>query len=189
MQVTSKETYKVVRSILRDKEFKQYQISKKEKVTFSLVNRIVNWMVSRGYAAKRDGHYSLVSPAAILNLFPIYRQMKPFEILVVSLPAKEALRIMKSRSALCLASALSFHDDYYRDSAIYAYIMDEKLIDELKGLPKGFTHIELFREDLNPDDFERKKGAIITNKARTMIDLFCANKAYVAERLIKREYA
>ncbi len=185
MQITSKETYKVVRAILQEKEFKQYQISKKQQVTFSLVNRIVNWMVSRGYVAKRINHYAIVSPTAILNLFPIYRQMKPVETFDIALPEKEALQMMKGRAILCLTSALSFYDDYFRDTAIHAYIKDRSLVDEFKALPKGFTHIELYEEDLNPDDFV-KENQMLTNKTRTIIDLFCANKAYTAQRLMKK---
>ncbi len=188
MQVTSKETYKVVRAILRDRKFKQYQISKKEKITFSLVNRVVNWMVSRGYVAKRQGYYELVSTGAIFSLFPIYRQMKPYETFDVALKEKEALGLINRKAALCLSSALSTYDDYYRDSAIHAYVLDEDIVDELKHLPKGFTHVELYNEDLNDEDFEKKGGRMVTSKIRTIIDLFCANKAYAAERLIKKEW-
>jgi len=186
-KITSKETYKVVRAVLRDRKFKQYQISKKEKVTFSLVNRIVNWMKSRGYVAKRNGYYELISPGAVFGLFPIYRQMKPVEVFDVSLKDKEVLDLMRGKAALCLSSALSNYDDYFRDTAVHAYVLDEKIIDELKDQPKGFTHIELYREDLNADDFEKIRGQKVTNKIRTVIDLFCANKAYAAERLMKKE--
>lgn len=189
MQVTRKEAYKAVRAILTEKKFKQIEISKKTKVTFSLVNRIVKWMISLGYVGKRKGHYELISPSAIFNLFPLYRQLKPAASFNVELEPQEAMKMLEGKAALCLTSALSAYDDYYRDSAIYAYIKDEKLVEELKDQPKGLTHIELFREDLNPDDFVREKGILMTNKTRTIIDLFCANKAYAAERLIKKEFA
>lgn len=188
MQVTSRETYKVVRAILREKKFKQYQISKKEKVTFSLVNRIVNWMVSRGYVAKRNGYYELISPGAVFSLFPIYRQLKPIADFDVALKEKEVLELMKGKAALCLSSALSEYDEYFRDSAIHAYVLDEKIVGKMKDLPRGFTRVELYKEDLNADDFEKIGGQKATSKIRTVIDLFCANKTYVAERLIKNEW-
>ncbi|MEW6748450.1 MAG: hypothetical protein AB1295_01965 [Candidatus Micrarchaeota archaeon] len=188
MKVTSRETYKVIRAVLEMKTFKQYQISKKEKVTFSLVNRIVNWLVAQRYVAKRTGYYELVSPSAILALFPLYRKIKPRDSLDVAMPAKEVLGMLKGKGVLCLTSALAYYDEYFRDPAIHVYLDDEKISKELKGLPKGYTHIEIYREDLNSDDFVTVKGQRITKKIRTVADLFCANKAYTAERLIKKEW-
>ncbi len=188
MKVTSKETYKIIRAMLEMKKFTQYEISKKENVTFSLVNKVVNWFVSRGYVARRQGNYEVITPAAIFNLFPLYRTMKPYATFDVNLPRKEALEMIKGKGILCLTSALSYYDSYYRDPAIYAYVKDEKLVDELKRARKGLTRVELFEEDLNADDTIKKNGQLITSKARTVIDLFCANRAYAAEMLIKREW-
>lgn len=188
MQVTRKETYKVVRAILTEKRFKQTQISEKADVTFSLVNRIVNWLVSLGYVARRKGHYELVSPGAIFSLFPLYRQLKRCETFRVDKPPEEVMKMMEKKTALCLISALSHYSDYYRDPAIYAYITDESIVELLQSLPEGRTHIALFREDLNGDDFVKEKGVVLTSKIRTIMDLYCANRSYAAEYLIRREY-
>lgn len=188
VRVTSKETYKIVRAILELKKFTQYALSKETGVTFSLVNRVVNWFVSRGFVARRTGHYELISPGAVFALFSLYRKIKPVMMFDVNLSSKEVLALLKSKGVLCLTSALSFYDDYYRDPAVYLYIKDEKLLEELKRLPKGYTHIEVFKEDLNISDFEKKRGQLVTNKIRTVIDLFCAGKAYAAERLVKKEW-
>ena len=188
MQVTSKEIYKVVRAILTEKKFKQIQISEKEKVTFSLVNRTVNWMVSLGYVGKRKGYYELISPGAVFNVFPLYRQLKPTATFNVEVPPEEAMKMLRGRAALCLTSALGFYSDYYRDPAIYAYALDKKVLKDLHDLPEGGTRIEIYEEDLNPDDFIKEKGQMVTNKTRTIIDLYCANKAYAAEWLVKREF-
>ena len=187
MKVTSGETYKVMRAILERKRFTQYEISKTEKVTFSLVNRVVNWLVGAGYVAKRKGFYELTAPAAIFGLFSIYRKMKPFASYEVKLEQKEVQGLLKGNAALCLNSALSHYDGYYRDPVIYAYALDEKLEQALKALPKGYTRIELYKEDLNAEDIV-KKGQWKTSKIRTAIDLFCANRAYAAERLVKKEW-
>ena len=188
MKVTSKETYKIIRALLELKKFKQYQISKKEKVTFSLVNRVVNWLVSQKYVVKRIGHYELVSAPAIFGLFPLYRKMKPAETFDVVLSPKEVIEMLKGKGTLCLTSALSYYDNYYRDPVIHLYLEDQKILKDLKELKKGYTHIEVYHEDLNSNDFITTKGQRITNKIRTIIDLFCANKAYAAERLIKKEW-
>jgi len=188
MKITSRETYKIVRAILQLKRFTQYEISKKENVTFSLVNRTVNWFVEIGYIAKSNGRYELAAPASVISLFPLFRKMKPFAVFDIDLPRETVLGILKGKSILCLTSALSFYDDYYRDPSIYAYAKNDILAEELKDYPKGYAHIELFKEDLNKDDFIKKGGHEITTKTRTVIDLFCSGKGYSAERLIKKEW-
>lgn len=188
MKITSRETYKIVRAMLKRKRFTQYEISKEEGITFSLVNRVVNWLVQRGYVRRQKGGYELVSAGAIFSLFPIYRHMAPYASFDVSLSREEALRMLKPKGALCLTSALAFYDDYFRDEAIHAYLEDEKALEELKRMPKGFRRIELYKEDLNKEDFVKIKGKKVTDKIRTVVDLLCANKAYTAERLLKREW-
>lgn len=188
MKVTSRETYKVIKAILELKKFTQYQISKKEKVTFSLVNSIVNWLVYHYYVTKRTGYYEVTAPATIFTLFTLHRKMKPDAIFDVNLSRSTILKMIRSKGVLCLTSALSYYDDYYRDPAIYIYLDNTKTIEELKHMPKGYTHIEIYKEDLSKDDFIKKKGQLITNKIRTIIDLFCGNKAYTVERLIKKEW-
>jgi hypothetical protein len=188
MKMTSKETYKIIRSILQLKKFKQYEISKKENVTFSLVNSVVNWLVYQYYVTKRTGYYEVTAPSSIFSLFPLHRKMKPYATFDVNIPREEMIELIKGKGMLCLTSALSYYDSYYRDPAIYIYLKDESLIHDLKDLPKGYTHIEIYEEDLNGDDFVTMKGHRITTKLRTIIDLFCANKTYAAERLIKKEW-
>lgn len=188
MKVTSRETYRIVRAMLRYRKFTQYQLSKKEGITFSLVNRTVNWFVQRGYVKKQTGHYELVSPGAIFNLFPIYRRMNPYASFDIDLPNEEAAKMIGKKGVLCLTTVLAYYDDYYRDATIHAYLEDEKVLDELKGMRKGYCHIELYKDDLNKNDFVKLKGQNVTNKIRTVVDLFCSNKAYAAERLIKKEW-
>ena len=188
MKVTSRETYRIVRAILNYKRFTQYEISQKEKITFSLVNRTVNWFLRMGYVRKREGCYELVSAGAIFNLFPLYRRMQTYATFDVNLSHENALNLIKDKGTLCMTSALAYYDDYYRDSTIHAYLEDEKLIDELKSMPKGYTHIEIYKEDLNKGDTVKIRNQKVTDKIRTVIDLFCGNKAYAAEKLVKREW-
>lgn len=201
MKLTNKKTYLVVRAILQKKKFKQYQIGKEEKVSLHLVNNLVKWLISLGYVARRNGnltkqedtgkrrgYYELVSAGAIFNLFLLNRQLKPIASFNVEPSAVEVMKMLEDKAALCLTSALSHYSDYYRDPAIYAYALDKTLLNDLKDLPEGKTRIEIFEEDLNGEDFVTKKDVRLTNKIRTIIDLYCANKAYAAEWLVRREF-
>lgn len=188
MKPTSKETYKVISAMLEMKKFTQYRISKERGVTFSLVNRVVNWFVAGGTVAKRTGYYELVSAAGIFSIFPIYRKLKPFATFNLELSREQVLELAGKDAVLCLTSALSYYDDYYRDPSIYLYTADERFLKEIINLRKGYTHVEIYLDDLHGNGITKKNGHAVTDKVRTVVDLFCNNKAYVAERLVKREW-
>lgn len=189
MKVTSKRAYLVVKAVLEKGKFTQYAIGKETNVAFSGVNRVVNWLVSLGYVAKRKGYYELVAPAPVFSLFPLNRRLKPFASFEIGPDRKQALELIKGKTALCLTTALSFYDDYFRDPSLHAYLNDENLLGELKRLPRGFTRVALYREDLSADDFIEKNGFRVSDQTRTVIDLFCGNKAYAAERLLRRKWS
>jgi hypothetical protein len=174
--------------MLNLKKFTQYEISKQEKISFSLVNRVVNWFLSRGYVAKRTRYYEVISPTAIFNLFPIYRKLKPYEVLDIDIQEEQLYNILGKNAKFCLTTALSRYDNFFRDPAIHIYLDDSQILSNLKKFPKGYSHIEVYKEDLNKNDFIENKGVLITSKTRTIIDLFCAKKAYAAERMIKKEW-
>ncbi|MFA5929830.1 MAG: hypothetical protein WC861_03020 [Candidatus Micrarchaeia archaeon] len=188
MKPTGKETYKIISAMLEMKKFTQYQISKERGVTFSLVNRVVNSFVSLGCVAKRTGYYELVSAPAIFGIFPIYRKLKPFATFNVELNKEQVLELAGKNAVLCLTSALANYDDYYRDPSIHLYSSDERFLKEIINLRKGYTHIELYLDDMHGNGIAKKNGQAVTDKVRTVVDLFCNNKAYVAERLVKREW-
>ena len=90
------------------------------------MNRAVNWLVGAGYVAKRTGCYELIAPAAVFGLFFIYRKMKPFASYEVKIESKELQKLLKGKAALCLNSALSHYDSYYRDPVVYAYSLNDE---------------------------------------------------------------
>jgi len=99
---------------------------------------------------------------------------------------KVAKWLSKKKVVYCLTSALQEYDSYFRDPSINVY-GDERVVRELEKLPKGLTRVNVYEADmsLEPDTVE-KEGVRITSKVRTVIDLFCDNKAYITERLVKR---
>lgn len=188
MKVTSKQTFRVVKAMLELGRFKQYEISKKEGVTFSVVNRVVNWFVYQGLVAKRKGYYELVSPAGILNLFPLDRRMAPARAIDVELKPREVLEKLKDKGVLCLTSALPYYDNYFRDPSIHVYLEDHGLINEFRSARPGYTKIFTYDQDLPVNNAVKHGGQLVTDEVRTIIDLFCSNKSYAAERLVKRKW-
>lgn len=189
MKLTQEKTYKVVKEILAGKTFRQLEISRSTGVSFGQVNKVVNWLVELGYVTKGKEGYSLRGAVAIVNIFPLYRQMKNLLIgeLSIDIDNKQLIDALKrNKGALCLTSALQEYDSYYRDSAVRVY-GDDKLLKELGDYEKGNTKIEIYRDDIgNERDMVNKEGIPATDEIRTVIDLYCSSFAYASDRLVRR---
>jgi hypothetical protein len=191
MKLTSPKTYRVVRFALENQLFRQYEVPKQVGVSFGIVNRTVNWMVSRGFASKSNKGYQVNAPAALANAFALFRKMEDQRIGVFEIEAKkediqEALD--KMGATACLSTALAYYDDYLRDPAICVY-GDEKIIQFLRQARPGSTRVEVYEDDLKQeDDFSIIKGKRVTKRVRTIIDLLCSFRAYGAENLIRNTW-
>jgi len=189
MKLTNKKTYPIIKEILAKKEFKQLEISKSTKVSFGRVNKVVNWLVERGYVTRGKGVYVLRGAVAVINVFPFDRQMKKLLIgdLSIDIGKGQLMELIKKhKGALCLTSALQEYDSYYRDPAIRIY-GDERLLKELENFDKGNTKIEIYGDDIGrEEDFGGIRGVRTTDEIRTVIDLYCSPFAYASDRLIRK---
>lgn len=191
MKLTRPQTYKVISFVLEKRAFKQLEAQKAVGVSFGLVNRVTKWMVSRGFAARREGKYAVVAPAALTQVFSLFRRMEELRVasLMLDVEPREAVKLLAGRGGvLCLTTALAFYDDYVRDPAVHAYAGPEA-IEKLREFGEGRTRIDVYADDLKqPQDFIEVKGARITGKVRTIIDLLCSERAYAAEKIIKKTW-
>ncbi|MBI5159170.1 hypothetical protein HY992_03560 [Candidatus Micrarchaeota archaeon] len=182
----------MARYILEKGKFNQLEASRETGVSIGLVNRITHWLVERGYVAKTSRGYELVMPAAFLSLFPIYRKMEKLATATYKINIKEAelsALLKKHRAVLCLTSASQYYDAFMRDSSVHVYCENDGLKKELASRLTGLTSVTLYSPDVSLDgDVEKKKGFLLTNKLRTMIDLLCSNKAYAAESMMRKRW-
>jgi len=192
MKVTSRQTYRLVRWMLEHPEFKQLRASKETGVAFSRVNKVVNWLVDVGYAARIANGYRLVSPVALLGLFRLNRSMGKLRTSTFEVQAERKELdglIQKTDSVYCLTSALSRYDTYFRDPSIHVYAGKE-LADELLKFPRGLARLDLYRDDLGaPEDVIHSGSGDYTSEMRTIIDVICSDRSYAAERLIKKKWS
>ena len=191
MKLTSPKTYRVVRFALEKGVFKQTEARDACGVAFGLANRVTNWLVARGYVAKEPGGYRVIAPAALAQAFSYFRRMEELKTAFFDVGTSPAAlkKLFKEHDAvLCLTSALQHYDDYFRDPAIHVYATPA-LVTALKQLPPGRTRIEVYADDLQePKDFVKEKGVVVTGRIRTLIDLACSQRAYAADRLVKKTW-
>lgn len=193
LNLRSEKTYRVINYILKKREFSQKEICEKTRVSKGWVSHTVNWLLEQRFVKKSNSKYALVNAAIIFSLFPLFRKMNKNLMESFSLnvdPKRVFKEIAKRKVVFCGTTALQYYSGYFKDPSINVYSNDKKLFQELKTeIPGGLTKINVYKPDLCLEiDIEKKKGINLTNAVRTIIDLFCDDKAYTAKELIEKTY-
>lgn len=190
VDLTNEQTYKVVDYILNHREFNQKEICKTTGVSKGWVSKVVTRIAAKDYIAKAGKNYRLKAPTALISLFPLFRSMPANLLLSKSIDAYKVPLfkfLARKKVVYCTTSALQLYSSYFRDPSINIYSEDKELLDEFKKMPEGMVRINVYKPDLPMErDVVKHKKKLLTSEIRTVIDLFCDNKAYAAEELIRR---
>jgi len=185
MNITSKVTYKIIRDILLSKEFTQIEIKNRTGYSKGQISKVVNWLITRKFVEKRDRNYYLIDPTALISVFPLFRNMN--ELLIYRIPLRgekeKILENLPKGSILCLDSALDRYSRYFRSSRICIYHEKPELIKNLfEPYSGGIIDLEVYHPDMDlKEDVENG----LTSKLRTVIDITCDGKTYVAKDLFE----
>jgi len=186
MNITLKTTYKIIKYILLSKEFTQTEIHQETKCSLGRINEVVYWLITRKFVEKVDSKYHSVDPAGIISLFPLFRNMK--ELLVYRIPLRsekeKILENLPNGSVLCRDSALDRYSRYYRSSRICIYHEKPELVkNTFEPYSGGIIDLEVYHPDMDlKEDVENG----LTSKLRTVIDMTCDGKTYVAKDLFEQ---
>ncbi len=191
LRVASGKTYCIIKALLLEKKFKQRELARELKASPARVNEVVQWLIKNNLVEKYKNRYEVLNPIGVIKLFAYSRRMddlKQFSIDVKEDRERLFDYLRKRKVVFCLTSALQEYSAYFRDPSINFYARNyEKIRDELKSLPQGMMRINVYKPDasLEPDTV-KKDGMLLTSELRTVIDLFCDNKAYAAKELIEK---
>ena len=185
MNITSKVTYQIIRQILVSKRFTQVEIKNKTGYSKGQISKVVNWLITRKFVEKRENNYHLLDPAGLISVFPLFRNMK--EILVCRIPLRgekeKILEHLPEGSILCLESALEKYSRYFRSSRICIYHEKPEVVKRLfEPYSGGILDLEVYRPDM---DLQKDVEQGMTSKLRTVIDITCDGKTYVAKDLFE----
>ena len=192
----TKDSYKAMYYMLEHPKFNSRALSDFYGWNFGgKVGDFVNWLVDMRFVRKthetRKGkpRYEVASRAELVNFYSRHRNMNKKIIQTYSLAAdrNSIIKIIgKNGGILCLTTALELHgDSYFRDPTIHAYLDDPNLFKVMDEQVEGSTKVVLYQYDL-PDETRKKINVSVTSPNRTIVDLFCANLAYAAERFIPK---
>lgn len=186
MNITLKTTYKIIKYILTSKDFTQTEIHQETYCSLGRINEVVYWLITRKFVEKVNGKYHLVDPAGIISIFPLFRNMNELLVCRISLrnEKEKILENLPDGSILCLDSALDSYSRYFRGNRICIYHEKPELIKKLFGpYSGGIIDLEVYRPDMDlKEDIENG----VTSKLRTVIDMTCDGKTYIAKDLFEQ---
>jgi hydroxymethylpyrimidine pyrophosphatase-like HAD family hydrolase len=188
MKATSPKTYEILRTILERKKFGQRGLHRVTGISLGQINKVTNWLLEKKYIIKNNG-YELWDPIGILSSISLSRKLKPAISASVSLEKDRVMEVLKEEGIiLARITALEKFSEFYRENVIDIYAQDcNKVKDTLSKIPGLKTPVQIYKEDLDVrDDIKKINGFDVTTEYRTVIDLYCSERAYAAKELVEK---
>lgn len=189
INLVSKKRFVLLEAILEKKVFTQYGLKKELKLGMSIVNDTINILVEKEFVKKQEKKYVLVDEKGLLELIaflkPISKSIKLKAS--TSLTKKELVSRLPKGVVFCLDSALAQYTNYYESNRVCIYASSKNFA-KLKGsfFSSGKdTELIVFVDDpkLTKNEIIQKNGSDYTNVTRTIIDLYCDNKEFLADKI------
>ncbi len=182
--------------MLEHGDFKQRQMSRDLEIPHgSRVSGFVNWLVDLKFIEKITNRqqrlqvYRVTSPMALIKFFSTFRNMETQKISRNwGVDRDKVIEYFKNEGAIfCLTTALEHYTEYVRDPAIHVYVDEDFWNKMQKKETTGTVRVNMYPSTpYREDNVIEKNGLKITTRLRTLIDLYCDDKAYAAEPLVKQ---
>ncbi len=159
------------------------------------VSGFVNWLVYLNFIEtvknrkQRVQVYRVTSPLALIKFFSSFRNMNTQKISKDwGVDRDKVIEYFKTQGGVfCLTTALEHYTEYVRDPAIHVYVTEDFWNEIQKKETSGTVRVNMYPfTPYREDNVTEKDGLQITTKLRTLIDLYCSDKAYAGEPLVKQ---
>jgi len=183
LRLTSKKTYQALEYILSNPNFTQTEVKDNVKISIGRVNKIVKWLVEKGFVIKNKAKYSIIKPNLLIETISMQVTLKSKMFFGIAISKVDAIKILKKKGAvLCLSSALENYDKDISENEVNVYF-DDKLLDTLNEFERGELKINLFETNLSFDTKDNK-----TSKIRTIIDFNSTGNQNITTKLSKQTF-
>ena len=182
--------------MLEHGDFKQRQMSRDLGIPHGArVSGFVNWLVELKFIEKilnrqqRLQVYRVTSPLALIKFYSSFRNMETQKISKNwGDDRSKVIKHFKDMDGVfCLTTALENYTEYVRDPAINVYVPEDFWNKMQTKETTGTVRVNMYPfKPFRNDNVIEKNGLKITTKLRTLIDLYCDDKAYAAEPLVKQ---
>ena len=177
-------------------EFKQRQMARDLGIPHGArVSGFVNWLVNLKFVERtknrrqRLGVYKVTAPVSLIKFYSSFRIMGAQKVSINwgEDRDKAVEYFKKQQGVFCLTTALERYTEYVRDPAIHVYV-DDSFYNKMQSKETfGTVRVNIYASNpYREDNVIEKDGLRITTKIRTLIDLYCDDKAYAAEPLINQ---
>ncbi len=192
INLVSKKRFLILQTVLEKKEFTQYGLKKELKLGMSIVNDTINTLLEKEFLKKQAKKYVLVDKKGLLELIaflkPINKAVK--HTFSTSLTKKEVEAKLSKNVVFCLETALEQYTNYYESNRVAAYASKQSLEKIKKEFftPGSTTKVMIFAENppLTKKEINAKHNFNYTSAIRTVIDLYCDNKGFLADKIIEK---
>ena len=182
--------------MLEHKEFKQRQMARDLGIPHGkAVSGFVNWLQRLNFVEKRTDRdkrlsvYKLPSPLALIKFYSTFRQMSDLKVSKNwGTDRNKVIEHFKSQGGVfCLTTALEHYTEYVKDPSIHVYVPEEFWTKMQESDVNGTVRVNMYSfKPYRDNNVIEKDGVKITSKLRTLIDLYCDDKSYAAEPLIRQ---
>lgn len=182
--------------MLEHGDFKQRPMARDLDIPHgSRISGFVNWLISLKFVEKvknrkqRLNVYRVVSPLSLIKFYSTFRDMKTYRTTRDwGTDRNKVIEYFKDKGGIfCLTTALEHYTEYVRDPAINVYVDEDFWNKMQKKETTGTVRVNMYPfKPFRNDNVIEKDGLKITTKLRTLIDLYCDDKAYAADTLVKQ---
>lgn len=182
--------------ILEHGDFKQRPMSRDLDIHHGAqISGFVNWLVDLKFIEKirnrkqRLNVYRVTSPVALIKFYSSFRNMGTHRMSRNwGVDRNKVIEYFKNEGGVfCLTTSLEHYTEYVRDPAIHVYVPENFWNKIQKKETSGTVRVNMYPfKPYRKDNVIEKDGLQITTKLRTLIDLYCDDKAYAAEPLVKQ---
>ncbi|MEM3144044.1 MAG: hypothetical protein QXW91_05400 [Candidatus Nitrosotenuis sp.] len=192
----SKYAYAQLYYMLSHKEFKQRSMARDLNYPHgSRISDFVVWLEKLGFVVKskniqdRVNTYRVPAPLSLVKFYSAFRKMNDLRVSVDwGTNRDQVMEYFKSQNAVfCLSTALEQYSEFVRDPAIHVYVTDEFWNEMAQKETAGTVRVHMYLfKPYREDNVTEKNGLKVTTPLRTLIDLYCDDKAYAAEPLVRQ---
>lgn len=191
----TQESHKMLHYMLENPRFGQRPMARDLGMHHNeKISSFVRWLEGLKFVRKtmeterNKPRYEVPSRAALLGFYSRFRDMAEERIgtYTIGRDYGSVRKYLSDNGAImCITTALQSYDDYFRDPEIHAYIENPKLLEIIPKQQEGKVKVHLY-EYYYPDITQTVRGIRVTSATRTIMDLYCSNRAYAAEQLIAK---
>jgi len=190
INLVSKKRFKILETILEKNDFTQYGLKKELKIGMSIVNDTINILLDKEFIKKQEKNYVLINEKDLLEMIAFLKPLKRDLLFQINtaLTKKEVQAKLPKEVIYCLESALEQYTNYYESNRVACYLPKKSLAKVNKEFfaPGNKTMLIVLGDNppLTKEEIRTKKQLKFTNSTRTIIDLYCDNKAFLADKII-----